>query len=246
MILCKRGGKLFLVNCLANFIVDKIGDNYSSIIRVFDFENFIILKGKTNSKEILNLNEVLIEFDEKYKNVSEFSKIKNTIDLIEYDCEIKELDKLSLTLYNSDKCDYHYNQIDLFKENDTSNDFCSVVSIIEDESVSQSQFPYGYSFNQGKSLYFFIKKIFYSLPSNYPFTSLNISVDVDKKENFIKVFNLFNQDYDEIIESAILDSLDFNIQQVTEKMKKMDSDFDLLNPLEERPYLLEGKKFLII
>lgn len=248
MILNKVDSRNFVVNALANIIVDEIGIQYSSIIKVFDFKNFFVIKGRTNSKEILNLKDITNKFHEKYEGVTEFSKITNTIDLIEYDCKIEDVKSISVTLFNSDKCDYHYEQIEYFQKENKSNDFCNLlIELNENDMVYESHFPNGYSFSQGKSLYYFIKKLFYSLPSSYPFTTLTITVDENSTDdNFIKVFNHFSREHDEILQSCILDSLDFNVIQVIEEMKKVDSNFDLVNPLSEHPYLKDGKKFIII
>ena len=195
MILSKIDCKNFVVNALANLIVDEIGVQYSSVIRVFDFNNFFVIKGKTNSKEILNLKEITNKFHEKYENVTEFSKITNTIDLIEYDCKLDNVKSISVTLFNSDKCDYHHEQIEFFEKENKTNDFCNLlVELGENEMVYESYFPNGYSFSQGKSLYYFIKKIFYSLPSSYPFTKLTIMVDENStSDDFVKVFNHFTE-----------------------------------------------------
>ena len=96
MILSKINSKNFVVNALANIVVDEIGVQHSSIIRVFDFNNFFVIKGKTNSKEILNLKDITNKFHEKYEGVTEFSKITNTIKCI----NIQSTDRSKLYKYS--------------------------------------------------------------------------------------------------------------------------------------------------
>lgn len=248
MVLCSVDSKICLVNALANFIVDTLGKDVSSIIKIVDVGNFLVVKGKTSRKEELKLSDVISEFTNNYKNHFESLKISNTIDLIEYNCKMDKREKLSLTLYNTEKSDFHYTQIDYFKENGKTNDFDSVI-VTENinDLVTTSFFPHGYSFDQGKGLYFFIKKIFYKIPSNYPFTKLIISVDTKEKyENHVKVFNCFTECEDEIIQSSILDGLKFSLTEVESEMKKADINYDLLSPIEEHDYLTEGYKFVIL
>lgn len=248
MILSKVGDRSFLVNLLANYILEKIGIDSSTVIKVVDLGNFFVIKGKTESKDILNLSDVISEFTEKFKHHFEELKITNTIDLIEYDCEIEELKKLTLTLHNTDKSDFHYKQIEYFENNQSSTYFDFVPkSINQNDLVFTSEFPYGYSMNQGRSLYYYIKKIFYSLPSNYPITTLTITINESNEgDDFIEVYNNFHGNNDDTLKSAILDCMDFTKNQVELQMKKVDCNLELLNPLEEHPYLKDGKKFMII
>jgi hypothetical protein len=248
MILSKIGDRNFIVNSLANFILSKIGEDCSTIIKVVDVENFFVVKGKTDSKSILNLNEIVSEFNEKFKEYSESLKITNTIDLIEYDCNLEEVKNLTITLHNSDKIDFHYKQIESFISSNKSNDYDSLVKEITDkEFIYCSQFPNGYSMNQGRLLYYYIKKIFHSIPSTYPITTLSFIIDENKnEEDFLEVYDNFSGNFDETLKSAILDCIDFTKKQVEAEMKKVDYNFDLFNPLEEYPYLKEGKKIVII
>lgn len=248
MVLSNIGDRNFIVNSLSNFLVDKLGVDNSSIIKVLDLGNFFVIKGKTNSKEILNLNDVISEFNEKYSQFCESLKITNTIDLIQYDCNLEDSKKLTLTLHNTEKSDFHYKQIDFFKENKLANDFHFVVEEITQDNLSyESTFPHGYSFNQGKLLYFLIKKMFYKIPSSYPITTLTITVDETiGGDDYLQVYDNFLGTYDETVKSAILDGIDFTKSQIESEMKKVDCNYDLLNPLSEHPYLIEGKKYEII
>lgn len=248
MVLSNVGDKNFVVNSLSNFVIEKLGVESSSVIKVVDLKNFFVIKGKTDSKDILNLNDLISEYSSKYSQYLESIKITNTIDLIEYDCTVEEVKKLTLTLHNTEKCDFHYKQIESFKETNKSNDFSYVVQeVSQDELIYQSVFPHGYSLNQGKLLYYYIKKLFYKIPSNYPITTITITIDETLEgDDYIDVYNNFFNSNDETIKSAILDCIDFTKSQVESEIKKVDCNFELLNPLEELPYLLGGKKLMII
>jgi hypothetical protein len=70
------------INLLNEFILNKIPENESSLIKIVDVGNFLVLKGFTTSSENLNMFDIVKEFREVY-NLSEDVKL-NTIDLIEY------------------------------------------------------------------------------------------------------------------------------------------------------------------
>jgi hypothetical protein len=139
---------------------------------------------------------------------------------------------------NTPNCSYHYTDVNKFE------------SLVEnDEMVYMSEFPYGYSLNQGRDLYYYGKHIFYNIPSNYPITSLTFTLSKDKNEEgeqkFI-VFDEFFKSEDEKLQSAILDVFDFNYDRLNEKMKKVDWSIELTNPLEEYEELKEVVKDFII
>ena len=248
MILTKKGDKNFVVNTLSNFILEKLGLETSSVIQVIDLINFVVVKGKTNIDKVLNLEKVIDEYNEKYKKYLGDYKVVNTIDLIEYSSSLKEVTKLTLTLHNTKKGDFHYKQIEFYNNSKKTNDYNFCVKEIKSDELSYiSEFPNGFSFDQGKSLYYLIKKMFYQIPSNYMMTTLTITVDETKKgDGYLDVYNNGLGNDDEVLKSAILDSFTYTKEDIINQMKKVDCNFDLLNPLKEHSYLLEGEKYLII
>ena len=116
MKLKKKGSKIYLVNLLADFILKQINPIEKSIISVTDFNNFYVVKGKTTSKEIINLSEILSIFKEEYSDDIPNNKNINTIDLIEYGCELKNELQITHTYYNSENCSYSQRQLDFWEE----------------------------------------------------------------------------------------------------------------------------------
>jgi len=216
MNLKKIGGKKFLVNLLSDFIVGKIPSEENSIIKIVDCGNFYVIKGKTTSKEVLFIPNIISEFNEKYK---------------EY--------VLSHTFHNNtSNCSYHYKDVENY-ENLTE----------KDDLVFISEFPYGHSLTQGRDLYYYGKHIFYSIPSNYPHTTLTLTLSKEKNEEGeqkLIVFDEFFKSEDETLHSAILDVFDFDYKRLSEKMKKVDWSVELTNPLEEYSFLKERDKDFII
>ena len=239
MRLKKIGGKKFLVNLLSDFILSKIEQEMNSIIKVVDCGNFYVIKGKTTSKEVLFIPNIISEFNEKYRMFVDNQKLTHTIDLIEYDCEVNVVKQLKQTYHNNTpNCSYHYKDVEKFE-------------IIEekDEMVYVSEFPYGHSLSQGRDLYYYGKHIFYNIPDNYPITTLTLTLSKDKNEqgehNLVIVDEFFKSE-DEVLKSAILDVFDFNYEELCEKMKKVDWSVELTNPLGEHEILKERVKDFII
>lgn len=244
MILKKIGGKNFLVNALADFILEKLGKDSISKIFVLDCGNFQVIKGETNVKDILDMRKTLDDFREKYSEYVDQKNLTHVFDLIEYDSKVDEEKKYNLTFFNSENCSYHSSQIDFFKSENKSVDFfINPIVLEEKENFYISEFPHGHSLKTGRNVFYFLKRVFYSIPSNYPVVSLTFEYNME--QNDIKVFNESIQ-RDEILESAFLDSLEFNLSKVEEEMKKVDWSSELTNPLVDYDFLKNVDKLLII
>jgi hypothetical protein len=239
MNLKKIGGKKFLVNLLSDFILSKISHEEKSIIKIVDCENFYVIKGKTTSKEVLFIPNIISEFNEKYKDYVDNRNLTHTIDLLEYDSNLEDVKEMTQTFHNNTpNCSYHYSDVEQFENLEE-----------KDEMVYVSEFPYGYSLNQGRDLYYYGKYIFYNIPSNYPITTLTFTLSKEKNddgEQKFVVFDEFFKSEDERLQSAVLDVFDFNYNLLNEKMKKVDWSIELTNPLEEHEELKEIVKDFII
>jgi len=69
---------------LTELILKKITNQYKTIIRIVDFDNFIVIKGLTTSNELLNIEEIISELKSEYPHFFVDRKRVNTIDIIEY------------------------------------------------------------------------------------------------------------------------------------------------------------------
>jgi hypothetical protein len=179
MILKNPGSKIFLTNLLADFILFKIPKNEHSIIRVIDCGNFYLIKAKTTHKEPLEISELITEFSEKFSEFLGDKKITSTIDLIEYDGHMLEQSLLKMTLYNTVNCSYHESQIIQFEKEPSSYNYNGEVVEMDDNELAHiSEFPHGYSLNQGRLLYYYGKNLRYNDNSVDP-----ITYDVSKDKN---------------------------------------------------------------
>jgi hypothetical protein len=247
MILKKTNSRVYTINLFSDYLLSKIPNTEESIFSVVDCKNFIIIKGKTSHKEILDISSITKEFNEKYEPET---PISHTIDLIEYDCKLSKVKNLEFILHKSENCSYHKTQIEKFSLNGSSFDFNYYPSeVSDDDLIVTSEFPHGYSLNQGRLIYLYGKHIFYSIPTNYTDSSIifNLSLDKDDdNDNIISIFNTDKKSEDETLKSAILDVFDFDMSWLSSEMKKVDWSIELTNPLEEYPFIKKKNKDFII
>jgi hypothetical protein len=95
--------RLCYLNLLNDFILNKIPNNETSVIKIIDVGNFLILKGSTTLSKPLDIFLITKEFMEKFELPDDIKF--NTIDLIEYsindeEYEFKDIQILSSIRYN--------------------------------------------------------------------------------------------------------------------------------------------------
>ncbi len=250
MNLKKIGSNIFTTNLFADFILSKIPKEEQSIIKVIDCTNFFVIKGKTTYNEVLDISTLTSEFEKKYKSIIKDVKISHSIDLIEYSVDMSSITELTHTFYFTDNCSYNQKQIDLFKSEECSytNEY-EPKKITDEELVTVSEFPHGYSLGQGRLLYYYGKHLFYSIPSTYilqPLTFKLTTLKNEEDDNSLKIFNPYLGGNDDRLVSAILDVFDFDMSWLSTEMKKVDWSIELTNPLEEYSVIKEKNKDLIL
>jgi hypothetical protein len=247
MILKKTNSRVYTINLFSDYLLSRIPNTEESIFSVADCKNFIIIKGKTSHKEILDISSITKEFNEKYEPET---PISHTIDLIEYDCKLSKVKNLEFILHKSENCSYHKTQIEKFSLNESSFDFnCYPSEVSDDDLIVTSEFPHGYSLNQGRLIYLYGKHIFYSIPTNYRDSSIIFNLSLEKNDdndNIISIFDVDKNSEDETLKSAILDVFDFDMSWLSSEMKKVDWSVELTNPLEEYPFIKKKNKDFII
>ncbi len=190
-----RTSREFFVNSFSEFILSKIPFKENSIVQVVDCENFYVVKGKTTSKEILDLNKIKDDFLTQNPDLKNEKKLLNTIDLIDYGCKLQEVKKFSGFFYNLENCSLKKGILEK-----------------EEELVVSSIFPFGYSLEMGRLLYFFAKRLVYNIPPNLVFENLLLTIKKDRGQ-----FEILFQEADgtvlETLNSLFLDCADFNVQK---------------------------------
>ena len=251
MTIKKQLSRIFIINLFADFIISNIPHEEQSIITVVDCKNFMLIKGKTTSKTLLNLSHISSEFSKKFSEHLKDNKITHTLDLIDYDQDITPLNKITHTYHNTDNCSYHYKQVDYFNEKNVSCDYDYFIKEISDDSlILCSEFPHGYSLGQGRLLYYYGKHIFYNIPPTYPISSLTFNLSTNKDDEDTPLFSVYNnhlESEDETIKSWALDNFDFDMSSLSTEIKKVDWSIELTNPLSEYDFLKKRNgDFLII
>ena len=251
MILNSPISRLSLVNLFADFILNQIPKEEESIIQVVDCFNFYVIKGKTTYNEPLNIGKLKDEFIIKFEELIGNIKLTHTIDLIEYDSKLKPSNSLTFAYHNSENCSYNNSQIKSYKDDDTvSYDYQYFLKpILENKNlIFCSEFPHGYSLNQGRLLYYYGKHIFYNIPSSYPVSTLVFEMSTKKDESGEQIFLAKNKlnEVDNVLTSAILDVFDFNMSWLETDIKKVDWFIEITNPLEDYDFLKKRIKDFII
>lgn len=251
MILKSPVSRLSLVNLFADFILNQIPKEEESIIQVIDCLNFYVIKGKTTHNEPLNIGKLKDDFIVKFDEFIGDIKITHTIDLIEYDCNLKPLESFKFTYHNTKNCSYNNEQIKSFElDNTSSYDYQYFLKLVNQSHnlISSSEFPHGYSLNQGRLLYYYGKHITYNIPSSYPFNYVTFELSTKKDESGEQVFLVKNKlnEVDEVLTSAILDVFDFDLSWLEKEIKKVDWYSEITNPLEDYDFLKKKIKDFII
>lgn len=250
MVLKNTGSRILITNLFADFILSKIPHNEETIIKVVDCTNFFIIKGKTSYNQVLDLTIILDEFLKKYEDHLGKVKLSHTVDLIEYDVKINIPNDFEFVYHNSVNCSYHYTQIESYENKKSSYNYNHIVTEITDEDmVSVSEFPHGYSLGQGRLHYYYGKHIFYSIPTNYPVNTVIFNMSKNKTEDGESIFSARQSNstsIDKNLTSAILDVFDFDMAWLEKEIKKADWSFELLNPLEEYDFIKKINKNLVI
>jgi hypothetical protein len=250
MILKNIKNKLSEINLFADYILNQIPNSERSIIKIANCGNFLIIKGQTTHNELLDLSKIKAEFCEKFEiNLNSKSIFNHTIDLIEYDVKLQPTESITHDYFNSENCSYSYKQIESFKNNpELSYDFfLKVKEVDENDLVLVSEFPHGHSLDMGRLLYYYGKKITYSIPSTYPFTSIVMTIPFKNQEENFSVYDNFLEDDDESLKSAILDVFNFDMTDLYKKLKEVDFYDEILHPLSDYDFLKErNKDFFVI
>lgn len=250
MILKNIGSRILITNLFADFILSKIPHNEDTIIKVVDCTNFFVIKGKTSYNQVLDLSLILDEFLKKYEDHIGKVKLSHTVDLIEYDIKMNTPNDFEFVYHNTTNCSYHHNQIDSYENKKSSYGYDYVVTEITDEDmVSISEFPHGYSLGQGRLHYYYGKHIFYSIPTNYPVNTLIFNMSKNKTEDNEPIFSVRSSTSiinDMTLTSAILDVFDFDMSWLKKEIKKVDWSIELLNPLDEYDFIKKINKDLVI
>lgn len=229
MILNGIGSRRMFVNLFSEFLLTKFPKDSKTIIQLADCENFLVIKGKTNYKDIIDISKVKEEFQSEFYEYVGNKKI-NTIDLIEYDKDINDTEIILVDFYNSENPDYSQYQLSMFETDNTKSYDEDNYEVVDDMIVMNS-FPYSISLDKGRLLYYYAKHIMYNIPTNYPVEKIRMILS----NKSVEVYN--NGERDNTLESAILDVFDFNMGWIRNELEKINKFSVIINPLNDFEFL---------
>jgi hypothetical protein len=272
MKLINLNSKKGIVNLLADFILERIDKKYESIIQVVDSNYFFLVYGVTESTEILDLNNLKGEFVNQYSELLKsngYSNHINIMDLIKYNEKpIKSSNRsLWVKLYNSERPIYHSKVLnkkvqpsvfsvdyttELEYEIELNSSYSTSVKNKSSELLINSEFPYGYSLQTGRSLLYYSEYIMNQLFSTLFVNSIDLYItnkkNVDGDQN-IEVVLDDNPVIESTVKSIILDNFSFNFKQFESNLSKYNLCDDIKKPTESKPWLVkdvDSKDLLIL
>jgi len=259
-----------LVNILAEKISQKLSENekYSAIIEVVDCMNFMVIKGFTTNSNILNLVQFKDEFMKEESDFIEKIGLKrfNLIDVIDYKQSIVVDDAIYwFDFWNSKRPLYNESIIDMIENGKIAENTFESISYSYEPEVEflfplmyndipiknnmspltiSSEFPFGYSFRNGKTKLMYCEYI-----CNQLFSVLNtdrilfkMSSIIDEHGDWGIEIKTNSQYSDSDVKSMVLDIFDFDLTKFeTNYLKKYDFLDEIRKPLELKPWLNKDK-----
>ena len=220
----EKNTRRYFVNLFADYILSKFNKSENTIIQVTDCENFVVVNGQTISSNVLNLNELKIEFiesnNELFKSLNKESL--NIIDIIKYEQEITDFPRAWITVNKS----LYVNELDPISEINIS-----------------SEFPYGHSLGCGRGILYYSHYIFNQMYSLLGVDKLyfHYSSDLNEDEDYrIKVIS-DSQVPKKSIESLVLDCFDMDLTEFKERMSDYDFTKDVTDQTLDKPYLVQDR-----
>jgi len=224
MRLLNKNSKRFIVNLFSDFILSKIDKTEKTIIQVSDCNNFVVVAGKSTSKEILDLQSIKEEFFIKFKSYLDDVGIDhmNIIDIITYGSILEPLDRGWVNVSK----DVYY---------DVPEPLTNI--------ITTSEFPYGHSLSCGRSMVYYSNYIFNHMYSLLGVKNLKFyfTTDVDSDEDFkieIVSKSILNSNK---IKSLVLDVFDFDLNEFNNKLSNYDLIDDILYQDNNKPYMVQDR-----
>lgn len=259
-----------IINLFAEYVLDSIvtTNDIDATIEVTDCGKFFLVNGLTNAKEVKDINEIKMVFIEENKELLKtfgYDNI-NVIDTITYGVELNQKKEYWFTYYNSKRPIYSkevtklVNQLKNTKYMSISNE--NYIELDYEEELTDklecyvysplnitSEFPYGYSFNMGRGLYYYGEYITNQLFPNFLKDKVEFRLSLVKNEsNDFNIKIISNSIYkNEDISSMILDNFNFDLKYLESTLKDYNYMEDLINPFEVKPWMVKDiKKGLVI
>lgn len=246
-----------IINLFADYIVTTIGDNIRTMIEVTDCNSFFVVNGITESMNVINFDQLIINFKKEFSDFIGERKI-NVIDVIKYDTPIDIGKERWFRFYFSERSlysdktikNYHLlsdDNINYINEDVPNYDYTQSITSDHIFTISPmvitSEFPFGYSKNVDRDKLYYCEYI-----CNHLFNQIySNKIDI-KYSNVLNSDDDFNIEFlsdgifsNEQIKSLILDVFDFDLTKFRNLINDYNIMDDLLKPLDKKPWMIKDK-----
>ena len=231
----KTNSRQGLCNLFAEYISEEISQNgkYETMISVSDCDTLILIKGYTKREDIVDVKDIVNKFISKYWAEFSFTDLQkvSTLDMITFGEEKK---------FKQKRLKFHFERDVQFPKFD--------MNVVNTPIVS-SEFPYGFSKNYLKNLYFYLEHIIYNVQDHFGYTFIELTVEEDIRGGVKIVDIISNSVYPPtVLKSIIYDNFEMNVSEINELIKEQDLVKELSYSIQNSPWFIikENSEFRVI
>ena len=231
----KTNSRQGLCNLFAEYVSEEISQNgkYETMISVSDCDTLILIKGYTKREDIVDVKDIVNKFISKYWAEFTFTDLQkvSTLDMITFGEEKKFKEK---------RLRFHFERDIQFPKFD--------MNVVNTPIVS-SEFPYGFSKNYLKNLYFYLEHIIYNVQDHFGYTFIELTVEEDIRGG-VKISDILSNSVypSTVLKSIIYDNFEMNVSEINELIKEQDLVKELSYSIHNSPWFIikENSEFRVI
>ena len=231
----KTNSRQGLCNLFAEYVSEEISQNgkYETMISVSDCDTLILIKGYTKKEDIVDVKDIVNKFISKYWAEFTFTDLQkvSTLDMITFGEEKKFKEK---------RLRFHFERDIQFPKFD--------MNVVNTPIVS-SEFPYGFSKNYLKNLYFYLEHIIYNVQDHFGYTFIELTVEEDIRGG-VKISDILSNSVypPTVLKSIIYDNFEMNVSEINELIKEQDLVKELSYSIHNSPWFIikENSEFRVI
>lgn len=231
----KTNSRQGLCNLFAEYVSEEISQNgkYETMISVSDCDTLILIKGYTKREDVVDVKDIVNKFISKYWSEFSFTDLQkvSTLDMITFGEEKKFKEK---------RLRFHFERDVQFPKFD--------INVVNTPIVS-SEFPYGFSKNYLKNLYFYLEHIIYNVQDHFGYTFIELTVEEDIRGG-VKISDILSNSVypPTVLKSIIYDNFEMNVSEINELIKEQDLVKELSYSIHNSPWFIikENSEFRVI
>lgn len=231
----KTNSRQGLCNLFAEYISEEISQNgkYETMISVSDCDTLILIKGYTKREDIVDVKDIVNKFISKYWAEFSFTDLQkvSTLDMITFGEEKK---------FKQKRLKFHFERDVQFPKFDMN---------VVDTPIVTSEFPYGFSKNYLKNLYFYLEHIIYNVQDHFGYTFIELTIEEDVRGR-VKISDITSNSVypPTVLKSIIYDNFEMNVSEINELIKEQDLVKELSYSIHNSPWFIikENSEFRVI